>query len=94
VAHTDWFFAAPRELVGGLAADLHLAVLDPPVTLPAVRVGLVWHERMSADDGHRWLRELFAEVVGAAFGRDARRTRTPRPPVRWRGGPPAPPPVW
>jgi DNA-binding transcriptional LysR family regulator len=67
VAHTDWFLAAPRELVEGLAADLGLGVQDPPAALPAVRVALVWHERMHADAGHRWLRELFAEIAGAAL---------------------------
>jgi hypothetical protein len=66
-AHTDWFFAAPRELVGGLAAELGLAVLEPPLTLPAVRVAMVWHERMHADAGHRYLREMFAGVIGGAL---------------------------
>ncbi|MFT3770922.1 MAG: LysR substrate-binding domain-containing protein [Minicystis sp.] len=71
VAHTDWFFAAPRELVEGLAADLGLVVLDPPIALPAVRVGLVWHERLHADPGHRWLRDLLAEIVGGVLAKGA-----------------------
>jgi DNA-binding transcriptional LysR family regulator len=80
VAHTDWFFAAPRELVRRLAGDLGLAVLDPPVALPAVRVGLVWHERMHADPGHRWLRELFAGFAARALarGRPADQPRAPK----------------
>ncbi|HEU4405941.1 MAG TPA: LysR family transcriptional regulator [Polyangiaceae bacterium] len=73
VAHTDWFFAAPRELVRRLADDLDLAVLDPPVAMPPVRVGLVWHERMQADPGHRWLRQLFTRFAARtlAEGRPA-----------------------
>jgi DNA-binding transcriptional LysR family regulator len=58
VAHTDWFFAAPRELAADLAKDLGLLLLEPPIPLPALKVALVWHERLAADAGHKWLREL------------------------------------
>ncbi|HEU4535661.1 MAG TPA: LysR family transcriptional regulator, partial [Polyangiaceae bacterium] len=77
VAHTDWFFAAPRELVGGLAADLGLVALKPPLALPLLRVALLWHERMQADPGHRWLRELFAELVRRKLARRPARTSGP-----------------
>jgi DNA-binding transcriptional LysR family regulator len=63
VAHTDWFFAAPRELVGGLAAELSLLMIEPPAAVPKLRIAVVWHERMHADAGHQWLRELVTEVV-------------------------------
>lgn len=67
VAHTDWFFAAPRELVGQLATGLGLQVLPPPLAIPAVKVALVWHERSQADAGHRFLRELFAAGLARAL---------------------------
>lgn len=68
VAHTDWMLAAPRELSERLARDLGLVVVDVPIALPPVRVALVWHERMSADDGHRFLRDLLADVATRALG--------------------------
>lgn len=67
LAHTDWFFAAPRELVAPLAKGLGLALLDPPMALPAVSVAVVWHERMSADPGHQWLRGVLVEAIGKAL---------------------------
>jgi DNA-binding transcriptional LysR family regulator len=57
VADTDFFFAAPRELVTNVAARLGLQLLDPPVPLPPIKVSMVWHERMHAEAGHRWLRD-------------------------------------
>ncbi|MCU0686895.1 MAG: LysR family transcriptional regulator [Polyangiaceae bacterium] len=58
VAETDFFFTAPRELVGPLVRRFDLAVLEPPLALPAVPVAAVWHERHRADEGHRFFREL------------------------------------
>jgi DNA-binding transcriptional LysR family regulator len=80
VAHTDWFFAAPRETVLRLAESLDLAVLAPPFALPSLRVGLVWHERMQEDPGHRWLRELFARFATRALtrGRPAQPSDAPK----------------
>jgi LysR family transcriptional regulator, transcriptional activator of nodD3 and syrA len=72
VANADWFFAAPREPVRRLASDLDLVMLEPPLALPPLRVALVWHERMHADPGHRWLRELFALFASKALGRRKR----------------------
>jgi DNA-binding transcriptional LysR family regulator len=63
VAATDWFFAAPRELVEGLLPSLGLVAVKPPVSLPDVRVVMVWHERMRADEGHRFVRDLVGDVL-------------------------------
>ena len=75
VAHTDWMFAAPRELCTKLARDLGLVALDPPIALPTVRVAMAWHERMRADEGHRFLRDLLAGVATAALGGREKRAR-------------------
>jgi DNA-binding transcriptional LysR family regulator len=84
IAATDWFFAAPRELTADLAEDLDLVMVDPPIALPAQRVAIVWHERMHADLGHRYLRELLADVVGGALSRRPRSA----PRARARASPP------
>lgn len=67
VAESDLFFAAPRELVTGVARRLSLAVLDVPLPLPRVPVALLWHERLSADPGHAWLRERIARAARAVL---------------------------
>ncbi|MFO0618568.1 MAG: LysR family transcriptional regulator [Polyangiaceae bacterium] len=66
-AATDWFFAAPRELVEPSLAHLDLVAVAPPVPLPEVRVALVWHESMREDEGHRFLRELLGAVIRGAL---------------------------
>jgi DNA-binding transcriptional LysR family regulator len=62
VAYTDFFLTAPRELVSRLALPLGLAVLTPPIKIPAVEVLSVWHERLHTDPGNRWFRHVIAEV--------------------------------
>lgn len=65
VQGTDFFFAAPRALVAPLAARLDLLLLEPPVPLPAVKVAMLWHERMHAEPAHRWARERVWETAHA-----------------------------
>jgi DNA-binding transcriptional LysR family regulator len=84
VAESDLFFAAPRELIAGVAERLDLAVLDLPLPLPKIAVALLWHERMSADPGHAWLRERLAEVGRAVLARGSARGRGERLPSRGR----------
>jgi DNA-binding transcriptional LysR family regulator len=67
VSATDWFFAAPRELVTKLAHDLDIVAVEPPAALPAVRVVTVFHERMQSDPGHHFFRDLVAAVVQGAI---------------------------
>lgn len=63
VSHTDYFFAAPRELVSRQCEQLGLVMLAPPIALPPLRVTQKWHERMHHEPGHRWLRELLRDVM-------------------------------
>lgn len=63
VARSEMLFTAPRELVGELAAALELAVLTPPVALPPIAVAALWHERVQADEGHRWFRDVVVTTM-------------------------------
>jgi DNA-binding transcriptional LysR family regulator len=71
IARGDLVLTAPRALAD-LVGELPLVVLPLPLPLPDHNLNLVWHERFSADPGHRWLRELIAETA-APFGIRARR---------------------
>jgi DNA-binding transcriptional LysR family regulator len=62
VARTDLVAALSARVVAAFAVPLGLFTFAPPIVLPAGRVGQVWHEQMERDDGHRWLRELIADV--------------------------------
>jgi len=36
-----------------------------PVTTPEITVSLLWHPRLDADPGHRWLRKVVLETIGS-----------------------------
>lgn len=61
VATTDLVLTAPASLAP-LVADLPVVPVDAPVLLPGHALALLWHRRLDADPGHRWLREVIGEV--------------------------------
>jgi len=36
-----------------------------PVTTPEITVSLLWHPRLDADPGHRWMRKVVLETIGS-----------------------------
>lgn len=62
IADSDLLLTAPSAL-GRMLAHLGLVRLTPPLDLPGHAVDAVWHQRLHADDGHRWFRERLAEVA-------------------------------
>lgn len=61
---SDLVLTAPSQLAR--LARSAVVTVPPPLSLPRHGVDLVWHERFTADDGHRWLRETLADVARAA----------------------------
>ena len=55
-SRTDMVAVLPTLLAHRLSGDLGLAAFAPPLTIPAIRVDQVWHERAQHDQGHSWLR--------------------------------------
>ncbi|MEU9081162.1 LysR family transcriptional regulator [Streptomyces sp. NPDC048357] len=56
--------AAPSPLTGdALALGLHL--LDIPLAMPPVTVGMAWHPRHAADRAHHWLRNAVRRTLRA-----------------------------
>lgn len=47
-----------------LAATLGLRLLEVPLPLPPVVIGMAWHPRHAADGGHGWLRSAVRRVLG------------------------------
>lgn len=64
VARTDFVAALSRRVAEPAARTLGLRTFAPPVVLGTSYVGQVWHDRLDADPGHRWLRGVIAEVAG------------------------------
>jgi DNA-binding transcriptional LysR family regulator len=62
VASTDLVAALSRRVAEPFARLLPLRLFDPPLRLRVSRVGMVWHDAVQDDPGHRWLREVVAGV--------------------------------
>jgi DNA-binding transcriptional LysR family regulator len=63
VAQSDLVALVPERLVRERGDALKR--LDPPFPVDGFAVGMVWHERTHAHVGHRWLRAVAAELLGA-----------------------------
>jgi DNA-binding transcriptional LysR family regulator len=63
VSRTDLVAAVSRRVAEPFARPLGLRLLPPPLPLPRGRVGMVWHEQMTNDPGHRWLRGAIDRVA-------------------------------
>lgn len=57
---TDLISSVPERHTGNLRAGMHSFAL--PVDTPEITVSMLWHPRMDADAGHRWLRECVRQV--------------------------------
>ncbi|MEV0294344.1 LysR family transcriptional regulator [Nocardia sp. NPDC050710] len=57
------------------ATTLGLHLLDIPLTLPPLTIGMAWHPRHTADGAHRWLRNAVRRIL-----------RTPREHSSAKGG--------
>lgn len=61
---SDLIASVPERHTGNLRAGMHSFPL--PIATPEIMVSLLWHPRMDADPGHRWLRGL-VQVVCATI---------------------------
>ncbi|MFX0580770.1 LysR family transcriptional regulator [Nocardia nepalensis] len=58
VRSTDLICPAPATLTATTLAALGLRSFEIPLPLPEVAIAMAWHPRNTADNGHRWLRDL------------------------------------
>jgi len=64
-AASDLIGLVPRTFCEG-GPDTATVVFDLPVATPPITVSQVWHPRMDADGGHRWLRARVFEAFRPA----------------------------
>ncbi|MEU5956184.1 LysR family transcriptional regulator [Streptomyces sp. NPDC047525] len=74
-ARSDVVCLVPTALPGATpspltdpATALGLRVLDIPVPLPLLTIGMAWHPRHAADAGHHWLRDAVRRTLRAPGG--------------------------
>jgi len=63
VAESNYIATIAFRLARRCAQWLPLQIFAPPLRLPEVPVGVVWHPRAEHDPGHRWFRETLASVA-------------------------------
>nr|AGC65456.1 LysR family transcriptional regulator [Ralstonia sp. T6] len=56
--HSDAVAILPLTLARALCADLDLAVVAPPLSLPGMDIAQHWHERVHREPGNQWIRAL------------------------------------
>jgi len=64
VHESDLLCVLPRSFVPATGLADGLAVRTPPLALPRIDVGMLWHRRQEHDGGARWLRTTVSDVVG------------------------------
>jgi DNA-binding transcriptional LysR family regulator len=67
--HSDAIATLPASVANTLAADLGLAVLEPPIKLPRIEIYQYWHERFHRDPGNQWIRGVFARLFRGSEAR-------------------------
>ena len=60
-AASDLIGLVPRSFCRG-GPDMQTEPFDLPVATPGITISQIWHPRMDADPGHRWLRCLVFEA--------------------------------
>ena len=60
---SDLIASVPDRHTGVLKDGMHTFAL--PFPMPEMTVSLLWHPRMDADSGHRWLRRLVRDLFSA-----------------------------
>lgn len=75
VARSDLVLTAPWALLRHFANLLPLSIFEPPIELPTGRTFMTWHERVTDDAAHIWLRELTARCTAAVLSVPVKRPR-------------------
>jgi DNA-binding transcriptional LysR family regulator len=68
---SDFVALVPRSCLGSTDPAMEgLSIFELPVRTPEIAVSAMWHPRMDADPGHRWLRDSVIALCRAASPRD------------------------
>ncbi|MFO0554627.1 MAG: LysR family transcriptional regulator [Polyangiaceae bacterium] len=62
-SETDYLLVISERIAKRYAEPLSLTLLDVPLKLRPYALSLVWHPRVDADAGHRFLREVFTRAA-------------------------------
>ncbi|MDP9000418.1 MAG: LysR family transcriptional regulator [Myxococcota bacterium] len=75
VAESECIATVSARLAHRCAEWLPLQIHAPPLPLPDMPIGAVWHPRVEDDDAHRWFRDLLESIEQSS---PSPRSTTPR----------------
>lgn len=62
IQKTDFILTAPEKLCDHYKEVYHLELLTPPITVPAIEVVQVWHQKVHQDPPIKWFRSKIFEI--------------------------------
>lgn len=69
ISHSDLVMTTTQRIGAAFARHYPLKVFPHPLKLPAFGISAFWHDRTDGDPGHRWFRDMLAEVGSRSGGR-------------------------
>jgi DNA-binding transcriptional LysR family regulator len=76
VSETDYVLTISERIARLYEAPLRLALYEAPIPLRPYALSLVWHPRIDADAGHRFLREVLLRAAAEVAGERHEEPRT------------------
>lgn len=62
VSQSNLLSVVPRSFVAVSGVADQVVIRTPPIDLPRIEVGMLWHRRRERDIAHRWLRRTLANL--------------------------------
>ncbi|PHR19650.1 MAG: LysR family transcriptional regulator [Hoeflea sp.] len=63
VSESDLIALLPHQLARQVAGKFGLNIYVPPMAVDLVEIIMIWHRRSTASPGHRWLRNMIADIL-------------------------------
>lgn len=63
VSESDLIALLPHQLARQVAGKFGLDLYVPPMAVDPVEIIMIWHRRSTASPGHRWLRNMIADIL-------------------------------
>lgn len=76
ISQTDYVLTISERIAKRHAADLGLRIVEAPLALRPYALSLLWHPRVDADAGHRFLRDVFQRASKETAGERHEQPRT------------------
>ena len=63
VSESDLIAMIPSQIACRIASRMGLCVFLPPMPIDPMQHSMFWHKRSTSTPGHRWLRDLIADIL-------------------------------